>query len=159
MNSTFSLIGPTIGDIHSRPSRTRQSASLQESEGYVETGDRHVSSPVETNEVTRQLDDLARIGRSSGLSALEIDETTGKVALLDESKVENLPETRHVLPLRLDPLRSAFDSIEKSDPWLMERKPVFYFDLAGQVHIDYVSLAGFVVDPMGSVLSRSVNPW
>lgn len=126
--------------------------------GLVSECDRYVRSPVDTQSLERSLEQLSRAHRGASQSPVKLDTRNGHVDLVAEVRAKPLPEQQKVLPLRLGALRRSLGEIERGDGWLADRNPVFYIDGKGQAHIDFTNLAGFIVDPMGHILSRSVNP-
>ncbi|MBM3464678.1 MAG: hypothetical protein FJX76_21485 [Armatimonadetes bacterium] len=125
---------------------------------YVENCDRRVECPVSTEILQSRLERLARTNRSAAGSAVALD-ASGRVSLISDAEAADHPESQKVLPLRLGALQTFFHQVERDESWLLSRDPIFYMDREGKAHLDYVNLAGFVVDPMGTVLSRAVNPW
>lgn len=126
---------------------------------YVENADSYVRCPVSTEVLDGRLEKLARAHHGSGSSPVELNPKNGAVDLIADADVANKPADEAVLPLRLDALSKGLHEIGRMDPWLLDRDPVFYVDKQGKAHIDYTNLAGFVVDPVGTIVFRSVNPW
>lgn len=120
--------------------------------------DTYVRCPITTRALEEQLDKLSRANSGAGQSAVRLGQQDGTVDLVAEVRAKPLAEGQKVLPLRLDALRQSIEAIERGDSWLSDRNPVFYVDASGMAHIDFTDLAGFIVDPMGHVLSRSVTP-
>ncbi len=136
---------------------TKKAAAPSQPEGYVDGAERRTACSITTEALQEKLDRLARAHHGSARSAVQIDRR-GNVDLIAESSIGRQPQGTSVLPLRLGALRNALGHIREWEPWLLDRNPIVYTDLQGQAHIDYMSLAGFVVAPDGEVLSRSVNP-
>jgi len=132
----------------------RVARPVQQDATYVEGCDTYVRSPITTDTLDRRLEKLARANAGSADSAVRLNVDNGTVALGEQRQ-----EGDNVLPLRLGAMQKAFGHIREGDPWLLDRNPVFYVDGQGKAHIDYTNLAGFVVDPIGTIVSRSVNPW
>lgn len=126
--------------------------------GIVPGCDEYVRSPISTSTLEQQLEALSRANRGAAQSPIRLDLAEGRVDLVAEERAHPLPDQQKVLPLRLGALRTSLEEIERGDSWLADRNPVFYIDLRGRAHIDFTNLAGFIVDPMGHILSRSVNP-
>lgn len=120
--------------------------------------DTYVRSPITTHDLEVRLEQLSRDNSGAGSSPVRLGLQDGSVDLVAEVRAKALPEDQKILPLRLDALRQSIDEINRGDSWLSDRNPVFYVDRGGMAHIDFTNLAGFIVDPMGHVLSRSVNP-
>ncbi|MHB2017827.1 MAG: hypothetical protein ACYCW6_12835 [Candidatus Xenobia bacterium] len=86
---------------------------------------------------------------------LQLDPLTARLHLVDDADAAG----RQLLPLRLGPLQQALAQICGTWTWLGCRTPVFYVDHEDRIHIDFPSLAGFVVTPRGEVVGRAINPY
>ena len=90
------------------------------------------------------------------MPVVQLDVRSGSVDTVDVSDISKLPKTKMVPP-------SASCSSAPSRPSRKAtpggyRDPVYYIDKKGDVHIDFTNLAGFIANPMGAILSRSVTP-
>jgi hypothetical protein len=150
---------PTVGLKPGRKASERSSAPAELAGSFVSDADRYVRSPVDTRQLERDIAQLARLHQDRLASAVQLDTETGQVALAPEVRRDDAPAHHKILPWRLGAMRRSLQAIEENEPWLGDRQPTFYLDDAGKAHIDYINLAGFVVDAGGKVLSRSVNPF
>ena len=86
---------------------------------------------------------------------LQLDARSARLYLVDDADAAG----RQLLPLRLGPLHHALAQICGTWSFLGSRTPVFYVDHEDHIHIDFPSLAGFVVTPRGEVVGRAINPY
>lgn len=127
-------------------------------DSYVTPTSRRIESPVSLITLEKGLDEMARSHRGAGQSPVRLDTRTGQVDLAAEVRTRPLPQGQEVLPLRLGALQKSLHRISEGDPFLLGSNPIFYVDRQGLAHVDFVNLAGFIIDPLGTVMSRAVNP-
>ena len=128
-------------------------------DSYVTPTSRRIESPVSLVTLEKELDEMARSHRGSGQSPIRLDTRTGQVDLAAEVRTRSLPQGQEVLPLRLGALQKSLHRISEGDSFLLFSNPIFTIDRQGLAHVDFVNLAGFTIDPFGTVMSRSVNPF
>jgi hypothetical protein len=118
--------------------------------GYVPGAARRTEMDITGEELRGQVEDL--LANHPATSTVSWDSSRGRLRAGEEGG--------RLLPLRLGALDRALGRIARGDGWLMDRQPVvIYTGQDRHVHIDFINLAGFAVDPAGGILWRSVNPW